>query len=84
MDFSSNNLAFIDPSIGQYCQMLTNKNQMKNAIGEQNTSILVRWGVLMSSTALSRCGLPVSSPLYIIFIFYLLMFLEYSILFFLA
>ncbi|XP_042756917.1 uncharacterized protein LOC111876767 isoform X1 [Lactuca sativa] len=61
MDFSSNNLAFIDPSIGQYCQMLTNKNQMKNAIGEQNTSILVRWGVLMSSTALSRCGLPLEA-----------------------
>ncbi|KAL4586165.1 hypothetical protein LXL04_010797 [Taraxacum kok-saghyz] len=61
VDFSSNNLAFIDPSIGQYCQTLTNKNQMKNAIGEQNTAVLVRWAVLMTSTALSRCGLPVEA-----------------------
>lgn len=61
VDYSSNNLAFMDPSIGQYCQMLTTKNQMKNAIGEQNTAILCRWAVLMSSTALSRCGLPLEA-----------------------
>ncbi|KAJ9546551.1 hypothetical protein OSB04_019094 [Centaurea solstitialis] len=57
----SNHAAFIHPSIGQYCLMLATKNQMKNAIGEQNTAILGRWAILMSSTALSRCGLPVEA-----------------------
>ncbi|XP_024963286.1 uncharacterized protein LOC112503489 isoform X1 [Cynara cardunculus var. scolymus] len=58
---SSNHAAFINPSIGQYCLMLATKNQMKNAIGEQNTAILGRWAILMSSTALSRCGLPLEA-----------------------
>ncbi|PWA57155.1 transducin family protein / WD-40 repeat family protein [Artemisia annua] len=57
----SNHAAFMDSSVGQYCMMLTTKNQMKNAIGEQNTVILGRWAVLMSSTALSRCGLPIEA-----------------------
>ncbi|KAI3818496.1 hypothetical protein L1987_12305 [Smallanthus sonchifolius] len=57
----SNHAAFKDPSVGQYCLMLATKNQMKNAIGEQNTATLCRWAVLMSSTALSRCGLPVEA-----------------------
>lgn len=60
----SNRASFTDPNVGQYCLMLTTKNQMKNAIGEQNTTILGRWAVLMSSSALSRCGLPVCSHLY--------------------
>nr|GEW38361.1 hypothetical protein [Tanacetum cinerariifolium] len=57
----SNHAAFMDSSVGQYCMMLTTKNQMKNAIGEQNTVILGRWAVLMSFTALSRCGLPIEA-----------------------
>ncbi|KAK1412198.1 hypothetical protein QVD17_33237 [Tagetes erecta] len=57
----SNHVAFKDSSVGQYCLMLATKNQMKNAIGEQNTATLCRWAVLMSSTALSRCGLPVEA-----------------------
>ncbi|MFS8022244.1 putative transcription factor WD40-like family [Helianthus anomalus] len=57
----SNHAAFNDSSVGQYCIMLANKNQMKNAIGERNTATLCRWAVLMSSTALSRCGLPVEA-----------------------
>ncbi|KAI7741816.1 hypothetical protein M8C21_003249, partial [Ambrosia artemisiifolia] len=57
----SNHSAFKDPSVGQYCLMLANKNQMKNAIGEQNTATLCRWAVLMNSTALSRCGLPIEA-----------------------
>ncbi|KAD7117001.1 hypothetical protein E3N88_04269 [Mikania micrantha] len=50
----SNQAAFQDPSVGQYCLMLATKNQMKNAN-------LCRWAVLMSSTALNRCGLPVEA-----------------------
>nr|XP_043623601.1 uncharacterized protein LOC122595321 isoform X2 [Erigeron canadensis] len=57
----SNHVAFIDPSVGQYCLMLATKNEMKNAIGEYNTTILGRWAILMTSTALSRCGLPVEA-----------------------
>ncbi|KAJ0637553.1 putative transcription factor WD40-like family [Helianthus annuus] len=57
----SNHAAFNDSSVGQYCIMLANKSQTKNAIGERNTATLCRWAVLMSSTALSRCGLPVEA-----------------------
>lgn len=57
---SSNNAAFMDPSIGLYCLTLGNKNSMRNAIGEKNAAILVRWATLMRATALNRCGLPVS------------------------
>ncbi|KAK9074295.1 hypothetical protein SSX86_006892 [Deinandra increscens subsp. villosa] len=57
----SNHAAFKDPSVGQYCLMLATKNQMKNAVGEQNNATFCRWAVLMSSTALSRCGLPVEA-----------------------
>ncbi|KAL7203159.1 hypothetical protein ACSBR2_016465 [Camellia fascicularis] len=65
----SNHTSFLDPSIGQYCLMLANKNRMKNAVGEHNAAVLGRWAVLMSSTALNRSGMPIealeclSSPL---------------------
>lgn len=52
--------AFLDPSIGQYCQMLTAKNSLKNAVGEQNTAILCRWAVVMIASAFNKHGLPVS------------------------
>ncbi|XP_076917566.1 uncharacterized protein LOC143577690 isoform X1 [Bidens hawaiensis] len=58
---SSNHAAFKVSSVGQYCLMLATKNQMKNAIGEQNTATLNRWAILMSSTSLNRCGLPVEA-----------------------
>lgn len=59
--FSSRQPAFLDPNIGDFCLMLAAKTTMKNAIGEQNAASLSRWAILMRATALSRCGLPVSS-----------------------
>ena len=56
---------FLDPSVGFYCQMLATKNSMRNAVGEQNSAILLRWATLMTVTSLKRCGNPVSS-LYIL------------------
>lgn len=52
--------SFSDPSIGEYCLMLATSNSMKNALGERNAANLGRWAILMTATALSRCGLPVS------------------------
>lgn len=52
--------AFHDPSIGQYCEMLTTKNSLKNAVGEQNTAILCRWSMVMTASAYNKRGLPVS------------------------
>ncbi|XP_074325789.1 uncharacterized protein LOC141663850 isoform X2 [Apium graveolens] len=49
---------FFDPSIGEYCLMLATSNSMKNALGERNAANLGRWAILMTATALSRCGLP--------------------------
>lgn len=57
--FSDHN-SFLDPSIGEYCLMLATSNNMKNALGERNAAYLGRWAILMTATALSRCGLPVS------------------------
>lgn len=57
---SSFHVAFLDPSIGQYCLMLATKTCMQNAIGEFNAAILCRWASLMNITSFSRCGLPVS------------------------
>lgn len=51
---------FLDPNVGIYCQMLATKNSMKSAVGEQNSSILLRWATLMTAIALNRCGTPVS------------------------
>lgn len=59
--------SLLDPSIGQYCLMLANKTNMKNAIGEQKAAVLSRWAVLISAIALSRCGLPVSNPCFYFF-----------------
>ncbi|KAK1376621.1 DmX-like protein 2 [Heracleum sosnowskyi] len=50
--------SFLDPSIGEYCLMLATSNSMKNALGERNAAKLGRWAILMTATALSRCGLP--------------------------
>ncbi|KAK7275388.1 hypothetical protein RIF29_16504 [Crotalaria pallida] len=52
---------FMDPSVGFYCQMLATKNSTRNAVGEQNSSILLRWATLMSVTALKRCGNPLEA-----------------------
>ncbi|CAK9136914.1 unnamed protein product [Ilex paraguariensis] len=57
----SNHASFLDPSIGQYCLMLANKNSMKNAVGEHNAAILTMWAIFMSATALKRCGLPLEA-----------------------
>jgi hypothetical protein len=56
----SNSGSFLDPTVGYYCQMLATKNSMRNAVGEQNSAILLRWATLMTVTALKRCGIPVS------------------------
>lgn len=50
--------SFLDPSIGEYCLMLATSSSMKNALGERNAANLGRWAILMTATALSRCGLP--------------------------
>ncbi|KAG7994737.1 hypothetical protein I3843_01G073200 [Carya illinoinensis] len=59
--FSSKHVAFVEPNIGLYCQMLASKNSLRNAVGEQNTAVLSRWATLMTSTALKRCGLPLEA-----------------------
>lgn len=56
---------FLDPTVGFYCQMLATKNSMRNAVGEQNSAILLRWATLMTVTSLKRCGNPVSHFLHI-------------------
>ncbi|KAL2536324.1 transducin family protein/WD-40 repeat family protein [Forsythia ovata] len=58
---SSNHACFLDPSIGQYCLILTTKTSMKIFIGEHNAAALCRWAALMNATALSRCGLPLEA-----------------------
>lgn len=57
----SNNVCFLMPKIGLYCLTLATKNNTRNAIGDQNSAILGRWAILMTTIALSRRGLPVSS-----------------------
>ncbi|KAI3971495.1 hypothetical protein MKX01_021555 [Papaver californicum] len=57
----SNQAAFLDPKVGQYCQMLVMKNSMKNSVGESSAALLSRWATLMTSTAFKRCGLPLDS-----------------------
>ncbi|MED6168939.1 hypothetical protein PIB30_016422 [Stylosanthes scabra] len=47
---------FLDPSVGTFCHMLATKNSLKNAVGEQNSTILLRWATLMTVTSLKRCG----------------------------
>lgn len=56
----SNDSAFLKPNIGLYCLTLATKNSMRNTVGDQNAAILGRWAILMTATALNRCGLPVS------------------------
>ncbi|XAR62950.1 hypothetical protein NMG60_11022705 [Bertholletia excelsa] len=57
----SNHYPFLDPIIGQYCLMLANKNNMKNAVGEHSATVLGRLAILMSATALKRCGMPIEA-----------------------
>lgn len=52
--------AFLDPSIGQFCEMLATKNSLRNAAGERNTAILCGWATVMIASAFNKCGLPVS------------------------
>ncbi|CAI0440433.1 unnamed protein product [Linum tenue] len=59
--FWSNHVAFKDPSVGLYCSFLVTRNSMKNAIGEQNATILSRWATFLETTAFSRCGLPLEA-----------------------
>lgn len=63
---SSNHIAFLDPSVGMYCRMLTTKPPLKNAVGEHDIPVLLRWANLSMATALKRCGLPVSNLLILI------------------
>ncbi|KAI5422049.1 uncharacterized protein LOC127076092 isoform X1 [Lathyrus oleraceus] len=57
----SNSGSFLDPTVGFYCQMLATKNSTRNAVGEQNSTILLRWATLMTITALKRCGIPLEA-----------------------
>ncbi|XP_027907848.1 uncharacterized protein LOC114167099 isoform X2 [Vigna unguiculata] len=52
---------FLDPTIGFYCQMLATKNSMRNAVGEHNSAILLRWATLMTVASLKRCGNPLEA-----------------------
>ncbi|KAF9594784.1 hypothetical protein IFM89_034767 [Coptis chinensis] len=58
---TSNQTAFLDPKVGQYCLILAAKTFMKNCIGEPAAAVLTRWATLMTSIALNRCGLPVEA-----------------------
>ncbi|KAL9245427.1 hypothetical protein vseg_019085 [Gypsophila vaccaria] len=53
--------AFLDPSIGQYCLVLTAKNSLKNALGELNTAVLCQWAIVTTACAFNRCGLPLEA-----------------------
>ncbi|PNY04245.1 hypothetical protein L195_g000661 [Trifolium pratense] len=57
----SNSGSFLDPTVGFYCQMLVTKNSTRNAVGEQNSAVLLRWATLMTVTALKRCGIPLEA-----------------------
>ncbi|XP_062091370.1 uncharacterized protein LOC133797478 [Humulus lupulus] len=57
----SNNISFLEPTIGLYCFTLASKNSLRNAVGDHNTAILGRWAILMTATALNRCGLSVEA-----------------------
>ncbi|XP_043715744.1 uncharacterized protein LOC122664110 [Telopea speciosissima] len=57
----SNNAVFLDPSVGQYCLMLTSKHRMRNSVGESVVAMLARWATWMTATALNRCGLPLEA-----------------------
>uniref|UniRef100_A0A803NSD3 RAVE complex protein Rav1 C-terminal domain-containing protein n=1 Tax=Cannabis sativa TaxID=3483 RepID=A0A803NSD3_CANSA len=59
--FLSNNISFLEPTIGLYCFTLASKNSMRNAVGDQNTAILGRWAILMTATALDKRGLSVEA-----------------------
>ncbi|PON42363.1 WD repeat containing protein [Parasponia andersonii] len=59
--FLSSNISFLEPNIGLYCLTLASKNNMRNAVGDQNAAILGRWAILMTATALNRCGLSVEA-----------------------
>ncbi|KAK7381980.1 hypothetical protein VNO80_00582 [Phaseolus coccineus] len=52
---------FLDPTVGFYCQMLATKNSMRNAVGEHNSAILLRWATLMTVASLKRCGNPLEA-----------------------
>ncbi|CAO2835453.1 unnamed protein product [Amaranthus hypochondriacus] len=53
--------AFLDPSIGQFCEMLAAKNSLRNAAGERNTTILCGWATVMIASAFNKCGLPLEA-----------------------
>ncbi|ESW07263.1 hypothetical protein PHAVU_010G115000 [Phaseolus vulgaris] len=57
----SNCGSFLDPTVGFYCQMLATKNSMRNAVGEHNSAILLRWATLMTVASLKRCGNPLEA-----------------------
>ncbi|XP_058100511.1 uncharacterized protein LOC131245220 isoform X2 [Magnolia sinica] len=57
----SNRAALSDPSIGQYCVLLSAKNNMKNSVGECTAAMLARWATWMTASALNRCGLPLEA-----------------------
>ncbi|XP_042479936.1 uncharacterized protein LOC122060893 isoform X2 [Macadamia integrifolia] len=57
----SNYGALLDPSVGQYCLMLTSKHRMRNSVGESVAATLARWATWMTATALNRCGLPLEA-----------------------
>ncbi|KAK4800575.1 hypothetical protein SAY86_021062 [Trapa natans] len=57
----SNHAAFINPTIGLYCRLLTSKNCLRNMVGEHNIAVLSRWAILAMMTALRRCGLHVEA-----------------------
>ncbi|XP_014492513.1 uncharacterized protein LOC106754956 isoform X1 [Vigna radiata var. radiata] len=52
---------FLDPTIGFYCQMLATKNSMRNAVGEHNSAILLRWATLMTVASLKSSGNPLEA-----------------------
>ncbi|GMH22541.1 hypothetical protein Nepgr_024384 [Nepenthes gracilis] len=53
--------ASFDPNIGQYCQMLIAKNSLRNAVGEQNSTLLYRWAIVKTANVLNKCGFPLEA-----------------------
>ncbi|KAL8160052.1 hypothetical protein V2J09_001589 [Rumex salicifolius] len=54
-------IALLDPSIGQFCQKMVAKNSLRNAVGEQNATILSKWATVVATAALNKCGQPLEA-----------------------
>ncbi|XP_020526297.1 uncharacterized protein LOC18439600 [Amborella trichopoda] len=61
LDLPGTHSAFLDPDVGQYCAILVAKRCLRNSIGESSADTLARWAIIMTSSALNKCGLPLEA-----------------------